>query len=76
MNLHDRLEVLAGTTDLINRAILDIVLAPFFDGRIPEGDTRSADLKSAIADLLAAADRVGAQALADLEQLQLREGNR
>lgn len=52
---------------------LENVLAPWFDGRIPAGDIRSPDLKAAVADLFVAADRVDAQAKADLEQLEIGE---
>jgi hypothetical protein len=65
----NRLEVL-GRLGRCIRFDLDTVCSPYWDGRIPEGDTRSDDLRSATADLLAAVDRLEAQARADLEDLE------
>jgi hypothetical protein len=65
VNNRTQLDTLSRTGHSI-RAAMDNPLAPYFDGRIPEGDVRSPALKSAIADLLAAADRVAAQAKTDL----------
>ncbi len=58
---------------MISRSVqldLDPELAPYFDGRIPEGDVRSPALKAALADLLTAADRVADQSKEDLAALK------
>ncbi len=70
LNHRNRLEALAGIRHSIQVGTLDPILTPYFDGRVEEGDVRSPALRAALADLLAATDRVETQARADLTSLK------
>jgi len=73
LSVRSRLDQLVGISHSIQVAVLDPILTPYTDGRVIEGDVRSPALRQAIAGLLAAADRVGTQAKADLASLKAYE---